>query len=105
MKTTVQARLDEETTAALDRLARQLGMTRSEVIREGLRSMARMHAPGKPLKLIGAGKYDSGIGDLSTNKKHMEGFGMTNAQLRELAGRKGAHDARPARQQRNRRSA
>ena len=105
MKSTVQARLDEETAAALDRLARQLGMTRSEVIRESLRSMARMQTPGKPLKLIGAGMFDSGIEDLATNKKHMEGFGMTNAQLRELARRKEGHDAHPPRQQRNRRSA
>ena len=105
MKTSVQARLDEETAAALDRLARQLGMTRSEVIRESLRSMARMHAPGKPLELIGAGKYDFGVTDLATNKKHMEGFGMTNAQLRKLARSKEAKDVHPARQQRSRRSA
>jgi len=105
MKTTVQARLDEETAAALDRLARQLGMTRSDVVRESLRSMARMHTPGEPLRIIGVGRHDFGVSDLSTNKKYMEGFGMTNAQLRELARSKEADDAHPARQQRNRRPA
>ena len=105
MEKTTQARLDEETAAALDRLSTQLGITRSEVIREGLRIMAKQHPAGKPLKIIGAAKYDSGVGDLSTNKKHMEGFGMTNAQLRGLAQHKGTHDVHPARQQRNRRPA
>ena len=31
-------------------------------------------------KLIGVGKYDSGLPDLSTNKKYMEGFGQINKQ-------------------------
>ena len=32
---------------------------------------------GKRLKIIGAGKFNSGIPDLATNKKHMEGFGKS----------------------------
>ncbi|MBI3823726.1 MAG: hypothetical protein HY289_13740 [Planctomycetes bacterium] len=31
----------------------------------------------KPLKIIGTGEFASGIPDLSTNKKHMEGFGKS----------------------------
>ena len=31
--------------------------------------------PPKPLKFTGAGQFDSGIPDLATNKKYMEGFG------------------------------
>lgn len=30
---------------------------------------------GKPIKIIGTGMFHSGIPDLATNKKHMEGFG------------------------------
>jgi hypothetical protein len=33
--------------------------------------------PPKPLKFTGAGKFDSGIPDLATNKKYMEGFGKS----------------------------
>jgi hypothetical protein len=32
---------------------------------------------GKRLKITGAGKFNSGIPDLATNKKHMEGFGKS----------------------------
>ena len=31
----------------------------------------------KRLKIIGTGMFDSGIPDLATNKKHMEGFGKS----------------------------
>jgi hypothetical protein len=31
----------------------------------------------KRRKIIGSGKFDSGISDLATNKKHMEGFGKS----------------------------
>jgi hypothetical protein len=71
----VQARLDKETQAALDRLVRRHGWTTSSVVREGIRLVEQQHAPAPRPKLIGIGKYDSGIPDLATNKKHMEGFG------------------------------
>jgi hypothetical protein len=32
---------------------------------------------GKRIKIIGTGQFDSGIPDLATNKKHMEGFGKS----------------------------
>jgi antitoxin component of RelBE/YafQ-DinJ toxin-antitoxin module len=76
MTTTVQARLDEETQAALDRLWRQHGLKPSDAVREGIRLLDKHHAlPVRP-RMIGIGKYDSGIPDLATNKKHMEGFGV-----------------------------
>jgi hypothetical protein len=75
MGTTVQARLDEKSQAALQRLVRRHGMTTSDVIREGIR-LVEQHKSGKKYpSLIGAGMFDSGIPDLSTNKKYMEGFG------------------------------
>jgi hypothetical protein len=76
MTSTVQARLDEETQAALDRLVRQRGMKTSDAVREGIRLLDKHHAPPARPRLIGIGKYDSGMPDLATNKKHMEGFGQ-----------------------------
>jgi hypothetical protein len=68
--------LDEETQAALDRLWRQHGLKPSDAVREGIRLLDKHHAlPVRP-RMIGIGKYDSGIPDLATNKKHMEGFGV-----------------------------
>ena len=32
---------------------------------------------GKRRKIIGTGQFNSGIPDLATNKKHMEGFGRS----------------------------
>ena len=32
---------------------------------------------GKKIKIIGTGQFDSGIPDLATNKKYMEGFGKS----------------------------
>jgi hypothetical protein len=73
MKTSVQARLDPESQAALDGLVRRLGWSPSEVVREGIRLVDKQHA--KPPRLIGIGMFSSGLGDLATNKKYMEGFG------------------------------
>jgi hypothetical protein len=76
MKTSVQARLDEETEAALEKLVRRLGWSTSQVVREGIRLVEKHHAPPPRRKLIGVGKYDSGIPDLATNKKHLEDLGV-----------------------------
>jgi len=76
MKTSVQARLDEETKATLNKLVVQLGWTTSEVVREGIRLVEKRHVAAPRRKMIGIGEFDSGIGDLATNKKHMEDFGV-----------------------------
>jgi hypothetical protein len=77
MKATVQARLDDESQAALKQLTRRLGWSPSRVVREGLRLMVRHYgvAPKKK-KIIGMGEFDSGISDLGSNKKHLEGYGQ-----------------------------
>jgi Arc/MetJ-type ribon-helix-helix transcriptional regulator len=80
MKASVQARLDEETQAALEKLVRRLGWSTSEVVREGIRLVDKRHAAVPRRKLIGVGKFDSGIPDLATNKRHMEGFGKGSKQ-------------------------
>jgi hypothetical protein len=75
MPTTVQARLDDKAEAALRRIARVEGWTTSEVIRMCILEGAERRAAKPRPRLIGAGCFDSGVTDLATNKKHMEGFG------------------------------
>lgn len=84
MKTSVQARLDPESQAALETLTRRLGMSPSEVVRASLRLMVQQHPAPQKKKFLGIGKFASGIGDLATNKKHMEGFGLTRLQRLKL---------------------
>lgn len=74
MKTTIQARLDLESAKALQELVVHHGWSASEAVRQGIRLLAASQ-PRKNTKLIGQGQFDSGIPDLATNKKHMEGFG------------------------------
>ena len=84
MKTSVQARLDEESYVALETLQRRLGLSQSEIVRASLRLMVKQHSITKRRGIIGAGMFDSGIGDLSTNKKHMEGFGLSRLDRLKL---------------------
>lgn len=78
MKTSVQARLDEESQAALDRLARANGWTASRVIRESILFMDENRAAKPRRKMIGVGEFDSGISDLATNKKYLEDLGVSS---------------------------
>lgn len=75
MGSIAQVRLDEETQAALDSLVKDLGMSRSEVLREGIRLVKERTTAARSPRLIGAGEFDSGLTDLATNPKYMEGFG------------------------------
>ena len=70
---TVQARLDTETEKTLARLVDQLGLSPSMVLREGIRTLAAVHP--KSRKIVGLGKFSSGISDLGSNKEHLKGFG------------------------------
>jgi Arc/MetJ-type ribon-helix-helix transcriptional regulator len=76
MKTSIQARLDEESSAALETLQRRLGWSSSEIVRASLRLMLQDQALQRPRKIIGQGEFDSGIPDLATNKKYLETLGQ-----------------------------
>jgi hypothetical protein len=69
----VQARLDAETEKTLARLVDQLGVSPSMVVREGIRVLAASQP--KTRKIAGLGKFASGLPDLGSNKKHLQGFG------------------------------
>jgi hypothetical protein len=72
---TIHARLDEETEALCARLRKAQGWSDSEIVRRGIKALAAYATNGGERKFIGEGKYRSGLGDLSTNPKYMEGFG------------------------------
>jgi hypothetical protein len=69
----VQARLDADTERALVRLVAELGVSRSMVIREGIRLLAASQL--KRRKIAALGRFSSGIPDLASDKSHLRGFG------------------------------
>jgi hypothetical protein len=71
----VQARLDDETDAILKDLRRRTGLSESELVRRGLRSLAALSPPAKKLRVVGVGRFASGVHDLGSNKAHLQGFG------------------------------
>jgi hypothetical protein len=73
----VHARLDEETRLILARLRRRTGLRDSELIRRALRALdAGPKARPRP-RIVGLGEFDSGLGDLASNKRHLHGFGRS----------------------------
>ncbi len=77
MTTTVQARLDKETQAILDRLRRS-GRTTSDIIREAIRLVDREYNSGAAGRMIGIGMIRSGVPDMGSNKKYLEGLGSNS---------------------------
>jgi antitoxin component of RelBE/YafQ-DinJ toxin-antitoxin module len=75
MRGTVQARLDRDTAATLAKLVAQHGWTPSRAVREGLRLLAKSQMLPQRLRIAGLGKFSSGIRDLGSNPKHLQGFG------------------------------
>jgi hypothetical protein len=75
MSSSIHARLDKETEALRDQLKQSEGWTDSEIVRRGIALLASVTPKKGKRRFAGAGKYDSGIPDLSTNKAYMEGFG------------------------------
>lgn len=75
MVSTVQARLDPEARKTLERLVRRLGWNPSRVVREGLRLLASSHPATKRPRIVGLGRFRSGVPDLGSSKRHLRGFG------------------------------
>ena len=75
MGSVVEARLDADTQKTLTQLAARLGMSKSQVVREGIRLVAVSHPRFRKRRIVGVGMSASGIPDLGSNKKHLEGLG------------------------------
>jgi hypothetical protein len=50
-------------------------MSPSAVVREGIRLLAACQQAPEEKKIIGLGKFRSGIFDLGSNKRQLKGFG------------------------------
>lgn len=61
MSASIHARLDQETATLRDEL-RRLGLSDSDIVREGIRALAPRLSTKSPRKFIGEGKYNSGAG-------------------------------------------
>lgn len=74
----MHARLGKADRAVLDGLKRSTGRTESEIVRRGLRLVAAEEGRRRSaLELAGrsVGRFTKGPRNLSTHRKHLEGFG------------------------------
>jgi hypothetical protein len=70
----VQARLDQDSEALLQRLRRRTGLSESALVRRGLALLEASERRGRS-RIVGLGKFESGRRDLGSNKRHLRGFG------------------------------
>ncbi|HLG55243.1 MAG TPA: hypothetical protein VI485_07920 [Vicinamibacterales bacterium] len=78
MKAYIHARLGDADRAALEDLKAKTGQTESEIVRRGLQLVAqeeRQRRSALDLAGVSVGRFKKGPRDLSTNRKHLEGFG------------------------------
>lgn len=75
MAKVVQARLDDETDGILKELRRRTGLSDSELVRRGVRSLAALSQPASSTRFVGIGRFSSGVRDLGSSKAHLAGFG------------------------------
>jgi hypothetical protein len=75
MASVIHARLDEDTDSLRAELQKQLGWNDSQIVREGIKSLSALVRKGGKRKIIGLGRFKSGVRDLGSNKRHLRGFG------------------------------
>ena len=78
--TTISLKIPDELVSRMDAVARAKRTSRSALLREALEEKLKATARKAPLSLYEqsadlCGQGDSGMGDLASNPKHMEGFG------------------------------
>jgi hypothetical protein len=73
----VHARLDPESEELLEELRRRTGWRDSEVVRRGLRALADLTPASRPRRVVGLGRFRSGIPDLGSDPRHLRGFGRS----------------------------
>ena len=75
MSTIIHARLDADTNSLRNELQKRLGWSDSQIVRHGIKALSSyVRTSGKP-RFVGIGRFKSGVPDLGSNKKHLEGFG------------------------------
>lgn len=80
---TFTVKLPENLAARLEKRAKCMGVSKSQLVRESIEEAFRAtdnmaeEAPSMyDLTKDDCGCFDSGVNDLATNPKHMEGFGL-----------------------------
>lgn len=78
MSDIVHARLDEHTRKIMRRLKRRHGWSDSDIVRNGIRALGDQELPAeqRARRIVGLGKFASGIDDLGSNDEHLRGFGQ-----------------------------
>lgn len=77
MSDIVHARLDKATREIMRQLKLRHGWSDSEVVRNGIRALGEteLSAEQRRRRIVGLGKYASGVPDLGSNKERLRGFG------------------------------
>jgi len=77
MNEIVHARLDDHTRKIMRRLQRRHGWSESDIVRHGIRALGDTELPPdqRSKRIVGLGKFASGIRDLGSNKAHLRDFG------------------------------
>jgi hypothetical protein len=79
MKGYIHARIRAEDRTALEELKEKTGQSESEIVRHGLQLMVQEQRRRQTaLELAGknVGRFTIGPRDLSSNRKHLDGFGQ-----------------------------
>jgi hypothetical protein len=77
MNDIVHARLDEQTRKIMRRLQRRHGWSESDIVRNGIRALGDAEPPAgqRTRRIVGVGKFASGMDDLGSNGEHLRDFG------------------------------
>ena len=75
MASVIYARLDDESNSLRIELQKQFGWTDSQIVREGIKSLSALVRSRGKRKIVGLGRFKSGVSNLGSSKKHVRGFG------------------------------
>jgi hypothetical protein len=77
MSVIIHARLDARTRQIMQGLKRRYGWSDSEIVRQGIRALGETDLPPQERRdrIVGLGKFASGLPDLGSNKDHLRDFG------------------------------
>lgn len=71
----IHARIDPETEKLLAELQIRLGWSDSRIVREGIKALGVINGSKAKRKIVGMGRFRSGVPDLGSNEEHLKGFG------------------------------
>jgi hypothetical protein len=77
MNDIVHARLDSQTRQIMRRLQRRHGWSDSDIVRQGIRALGDADLPSgqRGKRIIGLGRFASGISDLGSDERHLHELG------------------------------